>query len=514
MAKRGGGSGRKYARDAIGRFASKGYGGQTSGRGARLKAKGKKRDGGGAIVKPSRIGEMKNTISKSSSKRKVNASSRATDRQIARDVAARAKKKSVTANSARGQDAATGGKKGRAKAAAAKPAVSSARDAATVRLKIKTATRRKLKADRSSVIPANPKARRVQGARIGSTVAKKARAKGNAPATIANRVRRKAAVNKANLKENTRYGNVTDGKRYMRQVKTSTTLDRAQNFLKTGQKGKPTEKARRALSAAKRAPEMAAARTRLAAKRRKAKPAAAKRKSKKVSADKVSRIADRVNKVSTTTGGRKGVKALNRIQVAVRAKGFLSRKAGGVSGLNSSGASRADKIKSVQSSINTRIKYSTQKPNRNKPDRFNNLGQSSLRAKNKIAAQTPRQKIAAAKPVKAKPSNRMLGRRELLSRNPVSAPNTVRASGLKSTVKRSKAPKKSSLVVRTRQQSKAAQKFRRESVLTRTRKPGSIGLGGTTPNARVKRQRTGTQLSLLGKAAPLYKFRPVKRRRS
>lgn len=491
MAKRGGGSGRKYVRDSIGRFASKGFSGQSSGRGARLKAKGKKRDGGGAIVKPTRIGEMKNTISKSKSKRKVNASSRATDRQIARDVAARskpaaartskaptnkakvaykrasgdarmrnadlrgadakerrmansasakvknmqrrrstsdskagadaprskqkarefariqraygnerkayaakgdgagtakqsrsasvakrardiysgkisaskkttarltrtqnpdvlkarikkgekltaarAKKKSLTANSARvtgkltrpvatgnirrtggrlgpkntikpgpksprtkmnraidnvikkgkalkgsaeklrgvkkqadalrgrmlkedkgrlgkalskpsvtdkrsrdyggrltkgarGQDPATGGKKSR-------PKPTSARDAATAKLKIKTATRRKLKADRSSVIPANPKARRVQGARIGSTVAKKARAKGNAPATVANRVKRKAAVNKANLKENTRYGNATDGKRYVRQVKTSMTLDRAQNFLKTG----------------------------------------------------------------------------------------------------------------------------------------------------------------------------------------------------------------------------------------------------------------------------------------
>jgi hypothetical protein len=91
MAKRGGGSGRKYVRDAKGRFAGKGFSGQTGGRGARLKAKGKKRDGGGAIVKPKRIGEMKNTISKSSSKRKVNASSRATDRQIARDIAARSK---------------------------------------------------------------------------------------------------------------------------------------------------------------------------------------------------------------------------------------------------------------------------------------------------------------------------------------------------------------------------------------------------------------------------------------
>lgn len=421
MARRGGGSGRKYVRDSIGRFASKGFSGQTGGRGARLKGKGKKRDGGGAIVKPSRIGEMKNTISKSSSKRKVNASSRASDRQIARDVAARskpaaankisksprqlnkdekiardvmtdkrfksdrqrvtemqrrgvkpgtdvvglvanvrskqgggttskiksaaarAKKKSVTANSARatgkltrpvgkgnirrtggrlgpkntikagpksprtkmnraidnvikkgkalkgsadklrgvkkqadalrgrmlkedkgrlskalskpsvtdkrsrdyggrltkgarGQDPATGGKKSRAKAAAAKPAVLSPREAATARLKIKTATRRKLKADRSSVIPANPKARRVQGARIGSTVAKKSRAKGNAPATIANRIKRKSAVNKANLKniQRSEKTGARQGNQYQRALKRLATLDRAQNFMKTG----------------------------------------------------------------------------------------------------------------------------------------------------------------------------------------------------------------------------------------------------------------------------------------
>ena len=101
MAKRGGGSGRKYVRDSIGRFASKGFSGQSSGRGARLKAKGKKRDGGGAIVKPTRIGETKNTISKSKSKRAVNASSRATDRQIARDVAARSKPAAAKARKAR-----------------------------------------------------------------------------------------------------------------------------------------------------------------------------------------------------------------------------------------------------------------------------------------------------------------------------------------------------------------------------------------------------------------------------
>jgi len=214
MAKRGGRSGRKYVRDNRGRFATTG----ATARGGRLKtASGKKR--ATQTVKTKTGGKPAGAIKG----------------KIKRDPGA------------------------------AKPA--SARDAATARLKIKTATRRKLKADRSSVIPANPKARRVQGARIGSTVAKKARAKGNAPATIANRVKRKAAVNKANLRENTRYGNVVDGKQYERQIKTSMTLDRAQNYLKTGQKGKPTEKARRALLAAKRAPEMAAARTRLDAKR-------------------------------------------------------------------------------------------------------------------------------------------------------------------------------------------------------------------------------------------------------
>jgi hypothetical protein len=300
MAKRGGGSGRKYVRDSIGRFASKGFSGQSSGRGARLKAKGKKRDGGGAIVKPKRIGEMKNTISKSSSKRKVNASSRATDRQIARDIAARSKpaaakpaaaankisrsprqlnkdekiardvmtdkrfksdRQRVTEMQRRGVKPGTDvvglvanvrSKQGGGTTSKIKPAVLNVREAATARLKIKTATRRKLKADRSSVIPANPKARRVQSARIGSTVAKKARAKGNAPATIANRVKRKAAVNKTNLRNNTRYGNAVDSKQYVRQIKTSMTLDRAQNFLKTGKlPGKDNSiKAQRAFKAA------------------------------------------------------------------------------------------------------------------------------------------------------------------------------------------------------------------------------------------------------------------------
>lgn len=81
---------RRYVRDARGRFASKGYSGQTGGRGARLKGSGKKREGGGAVVQPKRAGEIKGTISKSSSKRRINANSRIAERQIAKDVASRA----------------------------------------------------------------------------------------------------------------------------------------------------------------------------------------------------------------------------------------------------------------------------------------------------------------------------------------------------------------------------------------------------------------------------------------
>ena len=304
MAKRGGRSGRKYVRDSIGRFATTG----ATARGGRLKTKsGKKR--ATQTVKAKTGGKPSGAIKG----------------KIKRDP-------------------------GAAKPAAAKP--TSARDAATARLKIKTATRRKLKADRSSVIPANPKARRVQSARIGSTVAKKARAKGNAPATIANRVKRKAAVNKANLRENTRYGNVVDGKQYERQIKTSMTLDRAQNYLKTGQKGKPTEKARRALLAAKRAPEMAAARTRLnalnakRAARRKAdtgkpaaaKPAAAKRKKTDLQrmqqADRImGKLAKRqkavVDKAPSLNEGLKQVRRNNaraaRVNQSLASKGLLAK---------------------------------------------------------------------------------------------------------------------------------------------------------------------------------------------
>lgn len=197
---------RRYVRDAKGRFAPKGYSGQTSGRGARLKGGGKKREGGGAVVAPKRVGEIKNTISKSSTKRRINANSRIAERQIAKDVAAKSQ-----------------------------PKITNAREQAANRLKIKTETRRKLKTDRSSVIPEQPKARRVKGSRPASTVAK-TRTKGNDPKTVARRVDRKVAVNQANIKnivQAERTG-ATQGRQYQRALKTQATLKRAQEFAKTG----------------------------------------------------------------------------------------------------------------------------------------------------------------------------------------------------------------------------------------------------------------------------------------
>jgi hypothetical protein len=246
MAKRGGRSGRKYVRDNRGRFATTG----ATARGGRLKtASGKKR--AAQTVKAKTGGKPSGALkAKPRSEGQKYAGRVQAGKDLKRSQSVASQKKFLAKTQKRLDAAPLAQSRAAAKPAAAKP--TSARDAATARLKIKTATRRKLKADRSSVIPANPKARRVQSARIGSTVAKKARAKGNAPATIANRVRRKAAVNKANLKENTRYGNATDGKRYVRQVKTSMTLDRAQNFLKTGKlPGKDNSiKAQRAFKAA------------------------------------------------------------------------------------------------------------------------------------------------------------------------------------------------------------------------------------------------------------------------
>jgi hypothetical protein len=118
----------------------------------------------------------------------------------------------------------------------AKPQVSSARQAATDRLKIKTETRRKLRTDRASVIPATPAGpKTMKAARPQSTVAKQ-RTKGNTKAQVVSRVERKAAANRANLAAITRAERTgaTQGRQYQRTLKRGMTLERAQNFLQTG----------------------------------------------------------------------------------------------------------------------------------------------------------------------------------------------------------------------------------------------------------------------------------------
>jgi len=222
MARGKGRSGRRYVRDAKGRFASKGFSGQTGGRGARLKSAGKKREGGGEKTK----------ITATSSKGTLKAKPRSAGQKYAARIQAGkdlkrsqsvAEQKKFLAQTQKRLDAAP-------------LAQSSARQAATDRLKIKTATRRKLKTDRSSVIPAKsagPKT--MKASRVSSTVAKP-RTKGNSPQQVASRVQRKAAANQANIKNITRAERTgaTQGRQYQRALKTQATLKRAQEFTKTG----------------------------------------------------------------------------------------------------------------------------------------------------------------------------------------------------------------------------------------------------------------------------------------
>jgi hypothetical protein len=75
---------RRYVRDARGRFAGKGFSGQTGGRGARLKSgKGNTRDTGGARTTKG-TGKPKGTISKT----KFGRDDDRTNRQLDRDIAA------------------------------------------------------------------------------------------------------------------------------------------------------------------------------------------------------------------------------------------------------------------------------------------------------------------------------------------------------------------------------------------------------------------------------------------
>jgi hypothetical protein len=263
-----------------------------------------------------------------------------------------------------------------------------------------------------------------------------------------------------------------------------------------------------------------------------AKPASKPAGRRGIGPDKVARISGRVNAVTAGAAAKSGVKRMNATEVGVRAKAFLTRKAGGMSGMV--GKSFAEQQAVVAAGLKKPPRYSTQKPNRNKPLRFNALGQDKARAAARLATQTPAQ--TSKKPASPRPASRLIGRRELIGRNTAvgKAPTTAKAQRLGSTIRKPapKPPASTSgrrkplrggaafarnpkgfsglpVVGRTKREAGAVQRFRREGILTRTRQPVSIGLGGRRNNPRIQKQQTGmSQLSLIGKPKALVRFRP------
>jgi hypothetical protein len=233
----------------------------------------------------------------------------------------------------------------------------------------------------------------------------------------------------------------------------------------------------------------------------------------RVDDSKVSRVISRVNNVVRGSEQKTGVKRLNAIQVGARAKSFLARKEGGNIGIINQ-KSQPEAFSSVRKAMTKPPKYSTQKPNRNKPGRFNDLGQDKARAKAKAGTMTARERIAKAKERKSKIPNSAMSRRSLPQIGAPRAPGYAKGTRQAGTVARPKARAASTaaVVARTRSQAKAAQRNRREQILDRGR-TGFTGLSSLRRNPRIKRSDTGMrQLSLTGKAKTLFKFKPVKRR--
>lgn len=222
---------RRFTRDARGRFASKGVGGigayqgQTGGRGARLKTPGNTRAGGGTISRVTQQGERKGIVSLGK-KRKGLSEGQSYASTQAKAKAAR------QADTTKRLEAFN--KKTQARLdTQTKPPVSSVRQAAADRIKVKTETKRKLKTDRASVIPANPKAQRITAQRPKGTVAKP-RTKGNTKGQVTSRVNRKAAATNARLQSMNKYGKTVKPSTYERQIKSANTLKRAKDYLATG----------------------------------------------------------------------------------------------------------------------------------------------------------------------------------------------------------------------------------------------------------------------------------------
>lgn len=251
-------------------------------------------------------------------------------------------------------------------------------------------------------------------------------------------------------------------------------------------------------------------------------PKATKPKGKaKIDDSKVSRVISRVNDVVRGSEQKTGVKRLNAIQVGVRAKSFLARKEGGNVGILSQ-KSQPEAFSSVRKAMTKPPRYSTQKPSRNKPGRFNDLGQDKLRAKARTDAMTGRERIAKAnesavakaKERKGKIPTRTISRRSLPQLGAPRAPGYVKGPRQTGTMAKPKIASTpvSSTVARTRTQAKAAQRNRREQILDRAR-TGFSGISKMKKNPRIKRSDTGMrQLSLVGKAKTLYRFKHIKPR--
>jgi hypothetical protein len=111
-------------------------------------------------------------------------------------------------------------------------------------------------------------------------------------------------------------------------------------------------------------------------------------KKAKIDDSKVYRVTSRLNNVVRNSDQKTGVKRLNAIQVGARAKSFLARKEGGSVGMLNQ-KSQPEAYASVRKAMTKPPRYSTQKPNRNKPGRFNDLGQDKARVKSRAAAVKP-----------------------------------------------------------------------------------------------------------------------------
>lgn len=251
-----------------------------------------------------------------------------------------------------------------------------------------------------------------------------------------------------------------------------------------------------------------------------AKPARGKRKAR-VDDGRVSRVIDRLNNVVRGAEQKTGVKRLNAIQVGTRAKSFLARKEGGSVGMLNQ-MSQPEAFASVRKAMTKPPRYSTQKPNRNKPGRFNDLGQDKARIKARRDAMTARDRIqegnqsAAAKAKAQRPKlSRDAIRGGAWSRRELgystSRKGFARAARIKGTVPKPKREAKvSTTVARTRSQARASQRRRREITLNRVR-TGVYGIGIMRKNPRIRAVDTGmSQLALVGKPKKLKRYKPVK----